>query len=175
MHDQIAQATSTAHATQLANAPELKPLRRVDWHVVRDRVMRQGMQALFAQHPQAAAALKATGDRPFLYKTATDPYWGDGGDGRGLNKLSALLQRCRALLQECRFATAPVTTPCDAASRAGTDSAGSRDPVAFYEKGEPFYELTNFFKAPILVEGLWYATSENYFQAQKYGCWKART
>jgi ribA/ribD-fused uncharacterized protein len=42
-------------------------------------------------------------------------------------------------------------------------------PILFYNKGEPYYEFTNFWdKHPIKLDGKIWPTSEHYFQAQKY-------
>ena len=35
-------------------------------------------------------------------------------------------------------------------------------------KHDPYYEFTNFYQAPLWIDGRVWATSENYFQAQKY-------
>jgi ribA/ribD-fused uncharacterized protein len=41
--------------------------------------------------------------------------------------------------------------------------------IAFYEKGKPYYEFTNFYPAPFYDEhGIWYRTSEHYFQSHKF-------
>ena len=40
--------------------------------------------------------------------------------------------------------------------------------IKFYHKHEPYYEFTNFYQAPLQIDDRAWATSENYFQAQKY-------
>jgi ribA/ribD-fused uncharacterized protein len=40
--------------------------------------------------------------------------------------------------------------------------------INFYNKNEPYYEFTNFYPAPIVVDGYYHATSEHYFQSQKF-------
>lgn len=40
--------------------------------------------------------------------------------------------------------------------------------ILFYEKGQPFYEFTNFYLAPIQLDGKEWPTTEHYFQAQKF-------
>ena len=42
------------------------------------------------------------------------------------------------------------------------------DTIEFYESDAPFYELTNFFPCPIVVEMKEYPTSEHFFQASKF-------
>jgi len=41
-------------------------------------------------------------------------------------------------------------------------------PVNFYEKQAPFYEFTNFYYAPIMIDHKLWPTTEHYFQAQKF-------
>ena len=41
-------------------------------------------------------------------------------------------------------------------------------PIRFYNRDEPYYEFTNFFQAPVLVDGKLWPTTEHYFQAQKF-------
>ena len=47
---------------------------------------------------------------------------------------------------------------------------GTIDPdvIRFYNRGEPNYEFTNFFPAPIFLDGKQWPTTEHYFQAQKF-------
>lgn len=40
--------------------------------------------------------------------------------------------------------------------------------ILFYNQGEPYYEFTNFYRAPIQLDGQEWRTSEHYFQAQKF-------
>lgn len=40
--------------------------------------------------------------------------------------------------------------------------------IFFYNNYDPFYEFTNFFNAPITVDGHKFPTSEHYFQAMKF-------
>ena len=41
-------------------------------------------------------------------------------------------------------------------------------PIHFYNKDDPYYQFTNFFPAPILLDGKLWPTTEHYFQAQKF-------
>lgn len=82
-----------------------------------------------------------------------DRYWGDGGgDNRGRNRLGALLMEVREELANFR---------------------GERlrwnptDVIKFYNRGEPYYEFTNFYNAKIRVEGKPWPNTEVYFQALK--------
>ena len=40
--------------------------------------------------------------------------------------------------------------------------------ILFYNRGEPYFEFTNFYEAAIDVGGQRYRTSEHYFQSQKF-------
>ncbi len=74
-----------------------RTLRR-DWESLKERVMRDALEAKFRQHPPLAALLLATGDAKLIEHTDADAYWGDGSDGRGRNRLGALLMELRARL-----------------------------------------------------------------------------
>ncbi len=69
--------------------------RRADWQAVKDDVMRAAIRAKFEQNPELAGLLLATGDALLVEHTPTDRYWGDGGDGSGLNRLGELLMELR--------------------------------------------------------------------------------
>lgn len=40
--------------------------------------------------------------------------------------------------------------------------------IRFYNRGEPYYEFTNFYESPITLDGKVWPTTEHYFQAQKF-------
>ncbi|CAI8029732.1 N-glycosidase YbiA [Geodia barretti] len=41
-------------------------------------------------------------------------------------------------------------------------------PIYFYNRGEPYYEFTNFYEAIVEIDGQDWLTTEHYFQAQKF-------
>ena len=41
-------------------------------------------------------------------------------------------------------------------------------PIRFYDRGQPYFEFTNFAEYPIQLDGKTWPTSEHYFQAQKF-------
>jgi ribA/ribD-fused uncharacterized protein len=41
-------------------------------------------------------------------------------------------------------------------------------PIKFYNRGEPYYEFTNFYEAIVNIDGEDWLTTEHYFQAQKF-------
>lgn len=71
------------------------PLRR-DWMAVRDDVMRTALMAKFTQHDDLRAVLLGTGAAVLVEHTNNDSYWGDAGDGSGVNRLGLLLMEVRA-------------------------------------------------------------------------------
>lgn len=96
------EAIRTAETPTLAKrrAEELTPdHRRADWATVKDRVMLAALRAKFQQHPDLCEQLLHTGDRELVEHTTNDTYWGDGGDGRGRNRLGELLMRVRGELR----------------------------------------------------------------------------
>jgi ribA/ribD-fused uncharacterized protein len=75
-----------------------KPL-RADWESVKDDVMREAVRAKFTQHDDLREVLLATGDARLVEHTSNDNYWGDGGDGSGMNMLGTILMEIRAELR----------------------------------------------------------------------------
>lgn len=76
-----------------------KPLRK-DWEAVKDAIMSEAVRAKFTQHPRLRDLLLSTGDAQLIEHTRNDRYWGDGGDGTGLNKLGHILMKLRKELLE---------------------------------------------------------------------------
>ena len=91
----------TAHRPMIAakmGRDRKYPLRQ-DWESVKDDVMYQALQAKFTQYDHLRALLLSTGKRQLIEHTTNDSYWGDGGDGKGKNKLGQLLMKLRDELQ----------------------------------------------------------------------------
>jgi N-glycosidase YbiA len=76
-----------------------KPLPK-DWETVKDEVMTEAGRAKFTQHPRLRDLLISTGDAHLIEHTRNDRYWGDGGDGTGLNKLGQILIAIRDELRK---------------------------------------------------------------------------
>ena len=100
----------TPHEEQIRNTPSpmiaarlgrsrSSPL-RADWEHVKEDIMREALRAKFTQHSDLRELLLSTADRKLIEHTANDRYWGDGGDGRGRNRLGALLMELRASLRQ---------------------------------------------------------------------------
>jgi ribA/ribD-fused uncharacterized protein len=68
---------------------------RPNWDIVKDNVMYEAVKAKFSQHAELKTLLLSTGTAKLIEHTETDAYWGDGGDGKGLNKLGKILMKVR--------------------------------------------------------------------------------
>ncbi|MDX2293602.1 MULTISPECIES: NADAR family protein [Streptomyces] len=71
--------------------------RREGWERTRTAVMARLLRAKYAQHPDLAAILLATGDATLVYDDADSGFWGDNG-GRGRNWMGRLLELVRSEL-----------------------------------------------------------------------------
>jgi N-glycosidase YbiA len=99
--------TDQEEAIRLAKTPmaaatlgrSRKQTLRAGWEGMKEDIMREALRAKFVQHPALQALLIATGDSELVEHTAKDRYWGDGGDGRGRNRLGQLLMELRAELR----------------------------------------------------------------------------
>jgi N-glycosidase YbiA len=99
--------TEYEEAIRLAQSPMIaarmgrsrKHLLRADWERVKESIMRKALRAKFTQHPELQSLLLNTGDAELVEHTANDGYWGDGGDGKGQNRLGQLLMELRAELR----------------------------------------------------------------------------
>jgi ribA/ribD-fused uncharacterized protein len=74
-------------------------LPRPDWHEAKLEIMRRGDAAKFAQHPDLAARLLATGDAELVEDSPFEPFWGVGPDGQGLNWAGRVIMEIRARLR----------------------------------------------------------------------------
>lgn len=72
---------------------------RNDWSEIKESVMNRALQAKFAQNPHLLNKLLATQNNKLVEHTKRDNYWGDGGNGQGLNKLGEMLMNIRQQYQ----------------------------------------------------------------------------
>jgi N-glycosidase YbiA len=127
--------------------------RREDWPKVKDEVMYTALKAKFTQHLQLRKFLLDTGHRYLAEHTENDKYWGDGGDGSGINKSGELLMKLR---DEFR-----------SEEKLQKDES-SGDSILFYGSKLPYYEFSNFYPSEIKILDKEYPTTEHYFQALKF-------
>lgn len=69
---------------------------------VKDHFMYAALIAKYTQHDDLKALLLGTGDQELIENTqkkGVDPYWGNGPNGDGLNKLGRMLMLVRATLR----------------------------------------------------------------------------
>ena len=62
-------------------------------------MMKLALRAKFTQHQFLHDRLLSTGERELVEHTDKDSFWGDGGDGRGQNKLGLMLMELRKELK----------------------------------------------------------------------------
>ena len=89
--EQIRTAGRPYDAEKLAGQAAIRP----DWPAVRIAVMARLLRAKFAQHPQLAETLMATGDGRIEYTSAGSDYW-NAGRGQGRNWMGRLLELTRS-------------------------------------------------------------------------------
>ena len=78
---------------------------RKDWSEAKEDVMKLALRAKFTQHQHLHDLLLSTGDRKLVEHTDKDNFWGDGGDGRGQNKLGYMLMELRKELKHKELQT----------------------------------------------------------------------
>lgn len=74
--------------------------KRKDWKQVKDAIMYKALVAKYTQHTDLKRLLLSTGAAPIIEHTKRDKYWGDAGDGSGLNKLGNMLVDIRELIKK---------------------------------------------------------------------------
>ncbi|MCW8879595.1 MAG: GTP cyclohydrolase II [Kangiellaceae bacterium] len=73
---------------------------RDDWDTIKFSVMKKAIIEKFSQHPKLAFLLLNTEEHELREHSHKDSYWGDGGDGNGLNKLGIILMEVREHLEK---------------------------------------------------------------------------
>ena len=100
--------TEHEEAVRLAKSPMIaarmgrsrqRPL-RTDWETEKENIMREALKAKFTQNPSLRSLLLGTGEAELVEHTTNDRYWGDGGDGRGKNRLGILLVELRQQMKK---------------------------------------------------------------------------
>jgi ribA/ribD-fused uncharacterized protein len=91
----LAESASPEEAFRIGRTHGVRP----DWEAVKESVMGEALRAKFTQSDELRALLLATGAVPLVQLKPGDAYWGTGADGRGRNRLGALLMALRATLR----------------------------------------------------------------------------
>ena len=71
----------------------------MNWDNLKDNVMYEVIKAKFTQHGELRVLLVETNDAIIIEHTENDNYWGDGGDGKGKNRLGKILMKVREELK----------------------------------------------------------------------------
>lgn len=95
--ERIRRAHSPMDAANLGR--DRKQKLRSDWESIKVAVMHRALRAKFTQHAELRELLLSTGEATLVEHTDNDSYWGDGGDGRGRNRLGQLLMQVREELR----------------------------------------------------------------------------
>lgn len=72
---------------------------RADWSEVKLDLMRKADRAKYTQNPELAELLLATGDAELVEDSPSEPFWGTGPDGQGLNWAGRVLMEIREELR----------------------------------------------------------------------------
>jgi ribA/ribD-fused uncharacterized protein len=97
MEEKIRHAHSPMKAAEMGRSRREKIVR--NWDQKRDNVMLEAVRAKFTQHDDLRKLLLGTGDSRLIEHTENDDYWGDGGDGKGKNRLGKILMVVRGELR----------------------------------------------------------------------------
>lgn len=71
---------------------------RPDWHEAKLDLMRRADLAKFTQHEDLRRLLLLTGDAELIEDSPSEPFWGTGPDGQGLNWSGRLLMEVRLVV-----------------------------------------------------------------------------
>lgn len=97
-HEELVRlAKSPMVAARMGRSRE-RPLRQ-DWETAKENIMREALLAKFTQNPALRSLLLGTADAELIEHTTNDHYWGDGGNGKGKNRLGLLLVELREKLR----------------------------------------------------------------------------
>lgn len=95
----IQQLSSPMEAFKFSRNPKVANWLRADWNEVKDDIMKHALLCKFEQNERLREKLLGTKKKKLIEHTFNDSYWGDGGDGSGLNKLGKLLMEVRDIMR----------------------------------------------------------------------------
>lgn len=95
--NKIQKAPSPMKAAELGRTRKVKI--RQKWDNMKDNIMYEALVAKFTLHEDLKEILLDTGEKLLIEHTENDDYWGDGGNGKGKNKLGKLLMKVRSELR----------------------------------------------------------------------------
>jgi len=91
--EEIREASTPMEAARLGRSRQY-PIRK-DWEDVKVDLMEKAISAKIEQHEIVKDILLSTGSCELIEHTSNDKYWGDGGDGSGVNMLGRILMQVR--------------------------------------------------------------------------------
>jgi ribA/ribD-fused uncharacterized protein len=91
--EKIRKCKTPSQAAKMGRSRSL-PLRK-DWEKVKEDVMYNALKAKFGQNEDLKKYLLETKGYTLIEHTKNDSYWGDGGNGKGKNRLGILLMKLR--------------------------------------------------------------------------------
>ena len=97
--EQIRLLARPRQAFDLSRNRSVSRWRRSDWEDIKLNVMYKALLAKFTQHDELRTLLLLTRERKLIEHTPHDGFWGDAGDGTGLNHLGKMLMTIRSQLQ----------------------------------------------------------------------------
>lgn len=107
--EKIRKAKTPADAARMGR-DRSKPLRE-DWEQWKIFYMWTALLAKFTQHKELNELLLSTEGAELIEHTKNDSYWGDGGDGTGLNILGKMLMTVRCQLSDPEWVEKHVLIP----------------------------------------------------------------
>jgi ribA/ribD-fused uncharacterized protein len=96
--EKIRKVSSPMKAAELGRSRK-EPILK-NWDTIRLAVMYEAVKTKFTQHLELKQLLLDTQNAKIMEHTASDSYWGDGGDGKGENWLGKILMKVRAELRQ---------------------------------------------------------------------------
>jgi len=96
--EKIRKAKSPMLAAQLGRNRKIRIQK--NWDNKKDNVMYDALKAKFTQHQELQKLLLDTENNLLIEHTELDNYWGDGGNGKGKNKLGKLLMKLRTAFRQ---------------------------------------------------------------------------
>ncbi|KAI6656950.1 Riboflavin biosynthesis protein PYRR, chloroplastic-like [Oopsacas minuta] len=95
----VSQLQAPRDAFDFSRNPGVQRWVRTNWPKIKMQVMLKALRCKFNQNIDLAQILIRTGEKLIFEHTKNDKFWGDGGDGKGMNKLGELLMVVRTELQ----------------------------------------------------------------------------
>jgi len=95
-YDAVRLARTPSEAARIGRE-RTRPL-RAEWEQVKDVIMERAVVRKFETHEALRRLLSSTGQARIIEASPRDVYWGEGTDGKGLNRLGEILMAVRAEL-----------------------------------------------------------------------------